>query len=180
MSIVVTIVTGHTNTGRFPTAYAHLDCGHNALVVLRPEILECSICHWIGLETECKKDEKLHYHRCPSCTRSSFSYPHGLRNPHNDEDRLTKVGDEVGCAYCTQRKTALAKLKALDWSTIAHTRYRGTDHGGSIYVYKRDSRSPSGVRLEMTVEDCQEATEILSLHPGMRPLSPTEGMRGRY
>lgn len=100
-----------------------------------------------------------------------------LSNPHNEADRLTKIGDEVECTRCDHYKEALEILKNLKPGDLQHSRFRPTDSRGGkegrYYVYVREQGSPTGVKLLLSIEATPEADKVLSALQAS-PLSPTE------
>jgi hypothetical protein len=89
-------------------------------------------------------------------------------NPHKAEDRLTKMGDVMECERCAAEAAQLEWLRALDMSTVHHTRERY----GSIYLYRLEPTSPSNFMLIGSVAPTP-ANEAL-LRGRLAPLSPTE------
>jgi len=173
-STVAKIVTGLTNTGRFPFAYADLTCGHSAKVDLVPATYAC----W-----HCSR---------PTAGPSSEGCPCGKRegvktlstpNPHVEADRLTKVGDVVECEHCDRNVVATAKMRAALLSgEIVHTRFRNWCGQGIVYAYRRASDSPSGVFQAATL-DAPDFDKLFAelrsaglISSSLSPLSPTEGL----
>lgn len=112
---------------------------------------------------------------CEACGSKSGGEYTFQPNPHNPEHRRLAVGDNVHCNRCADFPASLAELRRLDRSTLAHSRYRSWCGQGAFYVYRRDPKSPSGVKLAMTIEARPEAEEILC-QMRLGPLSPTEGL----
>lgn len=109
-------------------------------------------------------------HRCTACGCGMMVYAF-TPSAHNPEHQVTKVGAEVECAHCDRKVTALKELAELvAKNALHHTRWRN----GSIYCYRREPTSPSGVLLACSVEDCPEANALLT--GSLSPLSPTEGL----
>ena len=63
------------------------------------------------------------------------------------------IGTEIECAKCAEHAEAVARLEALDLSTILYMRFNPRwaypDQGihGQYLAYRRDPSSPSGVML---------------------------------
>lgn len=171
---VSSIVKGFSNNLRSPFAYAEYACAHTGKVAFKPEILCCTRCN-----AERERDPERYGASCGKCGCGSATYVF-TPNEHNDEHRLTKVGDEAECERCDWQAEAITKLKALDPKTIQHTRYREMCGVGQIYVYKRDYDSPTGVSLALTLDSTQEVEDVLrGMGSGLAPLSPTEGLGRR-
>lgn len=101
-----------------------------------------------------------------------------LRNQHDPENQITKVGDSVECSYCDYQAKHLEMLAALPAERFSHSRFRHHDSRGfgpgSIYVYEHDPKSPTGCRLFCSLDDTPAATDALRHFTGGSPLSPTE------
>lgn len=93
---------------------------------------------------------------------------------------------DLGCYLCRQEadRAALPGLvrAALLDPKLSHTRQRSWCGASIIYVYHRDSTSPSGVMLAVGIDEEQfnviynelRAAGLISSNKS--PLSPTEGM----
>lgn len=74
----------------------------------------------------------------------------------------------------------LEKIKtAIAAGIIRHTRFRPcrlAEGGGDVYVYQRDTTSPTGVTLFASVENTPEAKAFFDslIGTGLSPLSPSE------
>lgn len=158
---VTGIKLGFSNTQRFPYALSVLACGHLGHCTLRPRILVCTRC---GTE-HARPDEDYRAIYC--CGHSAF-HCQPLPNPHAEADRVTKPGDVVECRECDRDAEQTAYLRALDRSTLHHTRYRN----GFIYLYRLDPTSPSGFMLVRSVSATPEHEALLT--GSLSPLSPTE------
>ena len=170
MATIVRFVETFTNGAlRAPVAYSVLACGHAVGLRLRAPVATCCAC---GVKRDHPFDGTQRACAC-GAYRDTIDFP----NPHIVADRLDKIGDDVECARCAHYAVALAGLRALDWSTISHTRYRPAGDGGAIFVYRHDERSPSGVVLAMTIDSTPES-EAICAQRGAAPLSPTEDLRG--
>lgn len=143
-------------------AYAKLDCGHSAEVVLKPHVVECAKCK---AQYDQGSEKKRGY--CDACGNGSTFYVL-TRDAHKAEDRITSVGDEIECATCGYYQAALTKLRALDLSTVSHSRERNSQ----IHIYLYDRTSPTGVSLGLSIDNTKEALSFL--RGGRSPLSPTE------
>lgn len=143
-------------------AYAKTDCGHSAEVVLKPHVVECTKC---GTQFDQGSEKKNGY--CDACGNGSTVYVL-TRDAHKAEDRITTVGDAVECPTCGHYQVAITKLRALDHSTVSHTRERNSQ----IYVYLYDTASPTGVSLGFSIDNTKEALSLL--RGSLSPLSPTE------
>lgn len=97
---------------------------------------------------------------------------------HDDSAHRIKPGDVVDCRHCESYARSLTKLNAIDPSTVSHTRFRAHDSrgigSGDVYVYGRDSKSPTGCHLLMSIDDTPEVQQIIRARFGNSPLSPTE------
>lgn len=98
-------------------------------------------------------------------------------NEHDDANHLARPGDSVTCTECDHYQAALEKLRAMKPGDVQHSRFRHRDSRGfgpgDLYVYGRDPRSPTGVKLIMSIDDTPEAQELLR-KLSASPLSPTE------
>lgn len=163
----ITRIVLKRNDLRIPYAYAHLACGHNGGVPIRPDTLRCKDC---GHEY----DSRPGCSTCPECDcRVATVVRHS--DPHNADDQLVAVGDLVECERCDWHANALEALDKLDASTISHARYRNRGLGAYYTVYRREPKSPTGVVAEMTIEATPEAEAALT-RLGIAALSPTEGL----
>lgn len=164
-SSVVSFDLGLTNTGRFPYALAVLDCGHVASVTLRDTRGACCGC---GAAMTHAQNASFARCACGTYMTGNIDSP----NPHVAADRLTQVGDVVECASCHTEAKQIEWLRALDRSTVLHSRFR---HGG-YHFYRQDSTSPSGKFLIGSV-GASKAIEAVLNELRYAPLSPTEGLR---
>lgn len=152
---------GLTYTGRFPYALAKLSCGHVAAVTMRPNRGACMKC---GLEV----DVPIGGATC-ACGSRGFTILKPYPNPHNEADRVEKVGDQVHCDTCDREDAQVEWLRSLDRSTVHHGRLRH----GSYYFYRYDAASPScffligGVMVSPRIEAVLRELKL-------SPLSPTE------
>lgn len=163
MSRIVQILELHrTDWSRSHWAYAKTDCGHSAEVVMKPHVMECVKC---GAQYAQGSEKKSGY--CDSCGCGQAFYA-VTRDAHKTEDRVTAIGDEVECPVCGRYQVAIKRLRNLDLSTVSHSRFRD----GLIRIYTYDSTSPTGVSLEMSIEETPEVQ--LYLRGSLSPLSPTE------
>ena len=96
---------------------------------------------------------------------------------HNNAYYATKIGDERVCIRCAEFAKKLAQLRELDRDTLSHARFRPTDSRGgsegSYYVYVRDPKSPSQVRLLLSIE-ANETSQLALEQLRLPALSPTE------
>ncbi len=96
---------------------------------------------------------------------------------HDDANHIAQPGAVLGCTDCRRYNKNLAKLRALRPGDVQHARFRTRDSRGvgkgDYYVYRRDTKSPTGVTLLMSIEATHEADELLRALQAS-PLSPTE------
>lgn len=168
---VESIREGFSNSAlRMPYATAVLDCGHGAAVPLVGDLKRCTGCGREGRDWNTVDG-------CPDCAGRVATILR-LANPHDAADRLLAIGDEIDCDRCDRKAESLQALRGLRRGEMQHARYRDGCGQGAFYIYRRDTASPSGVRLELTVEACPEAEEILR-EKRIAALSPTEGLQRR-
>ncbi len=176
MKTTVTRIVKDWTTSRLPIVFANTMCGHGADVVLLPTIMRCIGC---GATQEIASLGGTTV-RC-ACGKWAHEYAFHAE-PHNQKHWITMVGNEVDCRECDSYAESLARFRALTPADVQHTRFRPYDsRGGSegaIYVYKRDTTSPSGVMLLMSIQSTPEVDAICSALRAS-PLSPTEGLGGR-
>lgn len=170
MSKITSLVKGFSSPLRAPYVYGKLDCGHTCDIELKDSTFKCKCGAEYSVSSNFYRPDS-----CPSCgTKGTGNYVF-QPDPHDEDHHNSKVGDERHCQRCDSYQANLQQLKNLDWSTVAHSRYREWGGKGAYYVYRRAPESPSGVLLEMTIEATQEAEDLLSAR-GNSPLSPTEGL----
>lgn len=161
MATIVRIHHGFSNSAlRMPYAQAILDCGHVASVELKNRR---GACHHCGTETD------LETGVVKSCCGSSFFRITYSPNPHNAEDRVTKVGDHIDCEQCQREEDAVERLRTLDRKEVHHMRLRH----GAYHAYRLDPTSPSGFTLHSSYPCCAKIEAALS-ELRLSPLSPTE------
>lgn len=99
------------------------------------------------------------------------------RSAHELENQRTKLGDEIACERCDWYADKLVRLRAMTPADLSHSRFRHHDSRGfgpgSLYIYGRDPKSPTGVHLLFSIDDGPEAQAELS-RLRAAPLSPTE------
>ncbi len=169
-TVITSIETGFSNNySRRPYAWARTACGHGTSVEIVPSQYACGGCGSVSLHCDRNK--------VGCCDYTGGFTLHRTPNPHKECDRITKLGEPVECARCDRYAEQLASLKALDWSTVSHTRFRGNVSTGNGYIsiYCRDHTSPTGVLQAMGIEATPEVERYLSAS-GASPLSPTEGL----
>lgn len=112
-------------------------------------------------------------HTCRLEKAANFDYARG----HDASSYLTKVGDVAECSSCNHYAEALARLRAMTPGAVQHARFRPRDSrgngAGDYYVYESDPRSPTGVRLLLSLEATPEADAVLCALQAS-PLSPAE------
>lgn len=102
---------------------------------------------------------------------------HAADRPHDESGHLIKAGDTVGCQYCARYDAKLTQIKELQPGDLQHARFRTRDSRGfgpgDYYLYVRDPKGPTGVRLLLSVEVTPAVeTELSRLRA--TALSPTE------
>jgi len=100
-------------------------------------------------------------------------------NWSRDEHDASNLPVEAECPTCGDIEANYSQLKtAIDNHRISHTRARShyDTMGNVIYytvdIYERNSNSPTGVYLLMSVADIPEYADLL--RDRLSPLSPTE------
>ena len=173
---VVSKVKTYTNGSRAPVVWGKLDCGHTCEIPLRPVEIECRKCGHVGPFVDPTDIEVaasgVRIKVCSSCRSSSGGRYAVTPDAHNDDHHMVQVGDEVECRHCADHATALAKLEDVLTDpeiTVAYTRFRQ----GRIRVYARDSQSPTGVRLVMSINN-GPCVAVLLRDARVSTLSPTE------
>jgi hypothetical protein len=163
---VARIEEGFSNTCRFPYALAWFACGHCREAVLRDTVGECTNCGATLTHP--------HGGQFPACAcgRRSVTYTSYPR-PHNEADRLTKVGDTVDCAGCDRDVESIAWLRSLPKGAVHHARYDPRFSPGSYRLYRHDVASPSGFFLMGSVPATPQFDAVLR-EVGISPISPTE------
>jgi hypothetical protein len=104
---------------------------------------------------------------------ASLDCGHSVNIGKWEQVKTAAVGQELECFWCVEYTRALAELRdALAAGIVSHSRAGDRLSRGSVHVYRRESKSPTGVRLLVTI---QETAEVLALlRGGLSPLSPTE------
>jgi hypothetical protein len=96
---------------------------------------------------------------------------------HSDANHMAGPGAMLGCSECRRYNAQLERLRALQPAEVSHTRFRHHDSRGfgpgSIYIYGRDAKSPTGCHLLFSIDETSEVQAILS-RMRSSPLSPTE------
>lgn len=166
MAKIVRIEEGFTNTGRFPYALARLDCNHLVKIVLRDTTGTCCGC---GATLSHKDGESFKRCACGTWAAKDIS----RLNPHNEADRLTKIGDAVECTQCARNIESIAWLRSLPKGAVHHARFDPHFSPGSYHLYRYDQTSPSCFFLMGSVPATPEFDVILR-EVGISPISPTE------
>lgn len=158
---------GFSNSAlRMPYALATLACGHVVAVTLRDRT---GICCGCGVELTCKDHESFTRCACGTYMATHIS----RRDPHNEADRLTKVGDVVECATCDKNVEQVAWLRALPKGLVHHARFDPRFAPGSYHLYTYDATSPSCFFLVGSVP-ATPAFDAVLREVGISPISPTE------
>jgi hypothetical protein len=90
------------------------------------------------------------------------------------------VGSGMDCDKCAEVREAEARLEVLDLSEVAYLRFSSRwaypDQGifGQYHAYRRDSSSPTGVKLLCSFPATKEIDAIIDRRR-LCTLSPTEG-----
>ncbi len=96
---------------------------------------------------------------------------------HDNANHIAQPGALIGCTYCRHYADKIAQLRALKPGDVKHSRFRHHDSRGfgpgALYVYAWDDHSPTRARLLLSIDDTQEARDLLATLSASA-LSPTE------
>ena len=116
-------------------------------------------------------------HSCRLEYRADVPDSRRYGNGHDESIYVQQVGETVECERCDWQAANLERLRTCDPATISHSRFRHNDSrgfgAGCHYVYERDTKSPTGCHLMLSLDDTPEAVEVLH-RLSTSPLSPTE------
>ena len=166
MAKITSFVEGFTNTGRFPYVHPLLDCGHGVDVKMRATTGTCGGCGTTLSHEDGKSFERC---TCGAWHTKNIDSP----RPHNEADRLTKIGDVHECVKCAQNVEKIAWLRSLPKGAVHHARFDPRFSPGSYHLYRHDVTSPSGFFLMGSVPATKEFDAVLN-EVRISPISPTE------